>query len=1545
MPYDYLTINDNDLNKGITSASYLNANLQSLYEQKLVNEDIFYGESDDDLFEFTLYNNNQQLVSFNRVVPSVTYSVLQGSYRDINNVLRSYRFANPFTNIVSYKNDILLHPQFDLNASGVGPGLYYLLYNPVRNIAGNPTNRLVIKEISPSRTEIRLSYAFDTTKNESSRLDTVKITSFADKKYLLLRIYQDLIAIIKNNPIEQDFLLNKDKYNYVDICLKLGLKSEAELQEFITSTYVGYNTIIKLNNDTDNTILQTSKFSGIQEQINNFIYTYNNVEFTSEDILESFRIITLKVSQDRVLQKSSVNDIDLQNILGLFEQTIYTDWILPQVTNLLENYKTKYYGYYKNALNFDNGNLIKILDHTNYLNPTDDTFNIQVKLDAPLPLQYNVKTTCWISNISIAPIYFKANLFTSKISRKVFLNDINFDVQVNTVNPSTQKFDSNDVFTLDESKIRLKEKYNDLYIDYTDFNNFINYSSAELRTKIAKNKIKDYNQLESVKKSTITSSLNTNDLISSSYSQLVNQKTVQQITLLDTFDEYESYLFFNSSSIDDKIDEAITYDSNNYNSLVYQLPEYVKDDSDSADYIKFTAMVGHFFDNILVFIKKFPKAYPISNDDSNYYPKNYIDELLNSFSWNIDIDKFSQSDLNQLYFNNQEIAGYNSASYFDYTKSILNRFANNISSVYKSKGTVSSFEMIRTMFGIPAGIISTREYGSADSFSNRDNYFVYDDIIYMTDFKENNFLNFEHTSSDFIYTTSSYYASGSNINTFTSSTEYSSRFNGISTIEFSLRFKSTNYNFGDKIQLLSKHRNEKSDWNLFVKKSKQSESGQLIFEIHPYELGNTTSSLVLDEMPLLNGNIFTVMLKREPVAGNFEKFNISSSKVTNQITPFIIEDDGDFIIEDDSDFVTLASQKTTLTSSNYLNSAKEYIPYVYSLSINQYDGSVKNFSSTKRKIINNTVNKNFSSGSYYIGNYSSSVSFIGNLDKIKILKEPLDNEYFDEHSYNLDSISIPNKEDVYSNLFYLWSFDTPVDLYSPTSISTTVDNQNIYYQTQFFAYNFGQKEKYFSYPTCSNVLINQFPYQFDKINVKQTINTNNFGPNYKINSKINKITETALSNLTPYDYSTRIQDSLGDDSILSGFFISPYNYLNHKIENFIGLDGIADIIGEPENLNKQNYAGLTTLQRDFGKINEKYIYPQEFYSTYKFYIDFSIFDVVQNLKPARSNLLTGILLEPSLFERKKFNYRDVEFVTNNEFNLYFNNKVTFTSSLINTNNTSSFTIITSSYINNITKDENTYNYSRLEIKDTIDDRDFIYAKYGKYVYVDPNGYNVRDTVNVARNDYYQSVNNNGIVVTFTSSFDEVQVIGSGSGYSLNTSGTAGTAGSSGTSGTAGSSGTSGTSGTSNYIGFNVQVTGSKYLKNYYKGVFNTGYSNRHLSKFSFVGSRAKYQAISGSKTQLVNGLKLRSKGDITYYTYIKGKNDQNSTVNRDGVTNGSAPVITIPGFLSLNIETNNAPIYGDTTGSIGNPDSLFIQLPLTASLLTSASLERYIMNL
>ena len=173
MPYDYLTINEQDLSYGIVSASYLSSDLQSLYEQQIVDNEAFFGDTNDDIIELSIYNSNQQPILFNRIIPSTTFSIVESSYRDINNQPQSYKVANPFTNYALNNNDLLLHTQFDLRINELSPGLYYTLYNPIRNIAGNPTNKLFIKEISPSRTEIRLSFAFNTNLNETNRLDSV----------------------------------------------------------------------------------------------------------------------------------------------------------------------------------------------------------------------------------------------------------------------------------------------------------------------------------------------------------------------------------------------------------------------------------------------------------------------------------------------------------------------------------------------------------------------------------------------------------------------------------------------------------------------------------------------------------------------------------------------------------------------------------------------------------------------------------------------------------------------------------------------------------------------------------------------------------------------------------------------------------------------------------------------------------------------------------------------------------------------------------------------------------------------------------------------------------------------------------------------------------------------------------------------------------------------------------------------------------------------------------------------------------------------------
>ena len=156
MPYDYLTINELDLANGIASASYFQQDLQSLYEQQVSNSENFFGNTNDDILELSIYNSNQEPILFNRVIPKTTYSIVQSSYKDVNNVQRSYRVANPFTNYALYGNELLLHSQFDLKFDELSPGLYYTLYNPIRNIAGNTSNRLFIKEISEKPPELPL---------------------------------------------------------------------------------------------------------------------------------------------------------------------------------------------------------------------------------------------------------------------------------------------------------------------------------------------------------------------------------------------------------------------------------------------------------------------------------------------------------------------------------------------------------------------------------------------------------------------------------------------------------------------------------------------------------------------------------------------------------------------------------------------------------------------------------------------------------------------------------------------------------------------------------------------------------------------------------------------------------------------------------------------------------------------------------------------------------------------------------------------------------------------------------------------------------------------------------------------------------------------------------------------------------------------------------------------------------------------------------------------------------------------------------------------
>ena len=67
----------------------------------------------------------------------------------------------------------------------------------------------------------------------------------------------------------------------------------------------------------------------------------------------------------------------------------------------------------------------------------------------------------------------------------------------------------------------------------------------------------------------------------------------------------------------DYIENAIEFDRNNRDSLINNIPEYVLNDENNSDYLVFTSMIGHHFDNIYLYIKNFPTQQYIENNLSS----------------------------------------------------------------------------------------------------------------------------------------------------------------------------------------------------------------------------------------------------------------------------------------------------------------------------------------------------------------------------------------------------------------------------------------------------------------------------------------------------------------------------------------------------------------------------------------------------------------------------------------------------------------------------------------------------------------------------------------------------------------------------------------------------------------------------------------------------------------------------------------------------------------------------------------------------------------
>ena len=421
-------------------------------------------------------------------------------------------------------------------------------------------------------------------------------------------------------------------------------------------------------------------------------------------------------------------------------------------------------------LNF--GNNIQAVAVNVALNKVDSGYEILFKLYQPLPDNIQEKTTLWVVNEKANPYVFDINLDKLIIPAPgPQLRGPNFAIDIpnqNNIATSYQTYNGlvNNLQNVSSSYQQLLSLITsqsiDINTDYTNFNNFVFFSSAEQRIINFYNKVK---QIEDYR-----SNIALYTPLTSSRPNLIYDLNLATASINDTitnFDGFEYYLYFESgSTLTSSLEFGITpypksgslkpfplystgsalvttwfnaatasaddYDDYNQNNLVYTVPSFIKDDGNNDPYLTFLNMVGHYFDNIWIFLNAITDINLANNNLEQGISKDLVYTTLQSLGVKL-YNKYGNSD------NIPFLIGNNGSSSFDnnftLTGSYLNsipqkdllaesykRIYHNLPLLLKTKGTTYGLQTLISTFGVTSSILNVKEYGGDLKSQTLDEY-------------------------------------------------------------------------------------------------------------------------------------------------------------------------------------------------------------------------------------------------------------------------------------------------------------------------------------------------------------------------------------------------------------------------------------------------------------------------------------------------------------------------------------------------------------------------------------------------------------------------------------------------------------------------------------------------------------------------------------------------------------------------------------------------------------------------------------------------------
>jgi hypothetical protein len=867
-------------------------------------------------------------------------------------------------------------------------------------------------------------------------------------------------------------------------------------------------------------------------------------------------------------------------------------------------------------LNFGENNIVDIV------NVTSDGNNsyFYAKLLEPLPTDVDLYYQCWVSSQIMKPYIDNVQVEVEyEALTPKFIKGPNFEVDFNRFIAASTEYKSwNELLSTNvQTSQEILNRYINtsgsdvkLNIDFTEFENFVFYSSAEERVENFYYKIRlieNYNSQLSALNS-YTGSVETNktqvkllrDKVVSGFDNfekwLYNETTSSLIytnQISGSIKPYPKYevtgsdyhlitkegkfkLYDTTTSVVDDwytnlVDIATDYDTINDNILNKAIPEHIFEDKDNEQFITFVNMVAQHFDILYFYTDHILKKNLRVENPKDGLSQDLIYEATRNLGWKLssgtqakDLWEYAlglSGSGEPLYTGKTTVNKYLSKTEEERTKEVWRRVLNNLPYIYKTKGTSRSIKALLSAYGIPQTLLSIREYGGPDNADLG--------VIPRAEWEKHTyFLNFPGSKQQ--PATSSYVRiPWERVNNEKNVWQFPD------TLTFRWKMEpSAYYDYRDnKIQTILQKQTTSSrvDWFVTVNRTGSDEKGDLTFYIGDgtnYKSASIKDEYLYDDVPL------NIMIRRS--------LTNDSDNATQRY---------DFILK------TAKYGKIVVDRSASID----------------ITGSV-----------DSNYNRAWSSdGNLFVGsgsNIQTSNSLSGSIFELRYWAKQLLTSSFDNHVLSARAYNGNTPTSSFYDLLGQWKFWQPFDAAVTSSIISMHPDQN---KTTFYS---SSKYAYFN-----EITVDSFESIVETYNMEVATVSNNtpFSEKVRIDSASLQggLSINNSSVVTAFD-----RYSVDSNKLMVAF--SPQHIINEDIYESIGYTIIDDYFGEYANTKRDEYPRLKWFAREYWK---KYKNRNDFTAYLRLIsiFDFSIFDQIRQTLPLRVNEILGVVIEPNILERSK----------------------------------------------------------------------------------------------------------------------------------------------------------------------------------------------------------------------------------------------------------------------------------------------------------------------